>query len=50
MPLSGFSPYSDNCLRLMSGISNSKRRNGPKQLSKLERDRINKFGYKANEN
>lgn len=44
-PVSGYSPYSDNCLRLMSGIQNSKRLSGPTQLSKLERDKINSFIY-----
>jgi hypothetical protein len=42
-PWSGFSYYSDNNKRLMTGMLGLKRRDGPKQLNKLERDKISLF-------
>jgi len=42
-PWSGFSLYSDNNRRLMTGMAGPKRANGPKLLNKLERDKISLF-------
>jgi len=44
-PWSGFSLYSDNNRRLMTGMAGPKRANGPKLLNKLERDQISLFNY-----
>jgi hypothetical protein len=41
--INGFSAYSDNTLRLMTGMSGNNRRSGPVLLNKFERDRIGSF-------
>ncbi len=47
-PWSGYSPNSDNILRLMSGIAGPKRATLPAMLNKLERDKISLFSnYKT---
>jgi len=47
-PWSGYSPNSDNLLRLMTGIAGPKRGTCPALLNKLERDKISLFtNYKT---
>jgi hypothetical protein len=41
--INGYSAYSDNTLRLMTGMFGNNRRSGPVLLNKLERDRITSF-------